>query len=145
MSLNGITTTPDNASTAAAFDLVDKIVDMELHYSTVGAPGGGGHNTYKFSCPAVEQQAAQSCINRILAHLSMQALPAANPQYRLYLTNLLTFLKTLKLEKGDYFINDVNGALDSATNLFVAAPAFDAMRLKVFAEVQRRMIRQLAL
>jgi hypothetical protein len=145
MAQNGIATTSENAYHAAVFELVDKIVAMDLQYSTTGAPGGGGHNAYKFGCPAVEQQAAQSCINRVLAHLSTQTLPTANPLYHQYLTNLKTFLMTLKMEMGEYFINDVNTGLTNHTNHFVGPPAFDAMRLKVLAEVQRRLIRQLAL
>lgn len=127
----------------AVLRLARSIKDMQMQYSSRGGPGGGGNAVYLAGSPAVEQQAALSCINHVLAYIATQPPPINTGRYNQYLTNLLTFLKSLGIKQGEFFMTNVNGGLDSGANHFTAAPAFDAMRLKIMAEVHMLIIAEL--
>jgi hypothetical protein len=121
-------------------DLVEMISNSTILFSTHSNPGAGAHANYMFGSPAVEQEAAFSCINRVLDLLMNQQMPRNSRDFRVFLMAILDFLQNLTLEKGEYFRNQVDAEIAGGTSFFVASPAFDAMRLKLSMEIRKRIL-----
>jgi hypothetical protein len=122
-------------------ELVEMISNSTILFSTHSNPGAGAHANYMFGSPAVEQEAAFSCINRVLDFLiNQQQIPRNSRDFRVLLMAILHFLQNLTLEKGEYFRNQVDAEIGGGTSFFVASPAFDAMRLKLSMEIRKKIL-----